>query len=120
VSSRSSSTTFIGITPAHAPGIVDVVVANPNGDSVTVRAAYTFTEDKFSVTASPNVVARGDQLTVSWTAPEGRGGLSGGDWIALFRVGDPDNTGAANGHSDLWYAHLRGAPSERSRSARAD
>ena len=111
VSSRSSSTTLIGITPTHAPGIVDVVVANPDGESLTLHAAYTFTEDEFSVTATPTVVAPGDRLTVSWIAPDGRGGLSGGDWIALFRVGAPDNTGAANGHSDLWYAHLRGAAS---------
>jgi len=111
VSSRSSSTTLVGITPAHAPGIVDLVVANPNGDRLTLPAAYTFTEDQFSVTVSPNIVAPGDRLTLSWNAPEGRGSLSGGDWIALFRVGDPDNTGATNGHSDLWYAHLRGAAS---------
>jgi hypothetical protein len=43
--------------------------------------------------------------------PTGRGCIGGGDWIALFRVGDPDKTGAANGHSDLWFVHVCGATS---------
>jgi hypothetical protein len=42
-------------------------------------------------------------------APSGRGCTGGGDWVALFRIGDPDITGAANGHSDLWFVHLCGA-----------
>ena len=46
---------------------------------------------------------------MSWVAPKGRGCNGGGDWIAIYRVGDPDVTGAANGHSDLWYEHLCGA-----------
>ena len=48
---------------------------------------------------------------MSWVAPSGRGCIGGGDWVALFRVGDPDITGAANGHSDLWFEHLCGATS---------
>ena len=43
--------------------------------------------------------------------PPGRGCGGGGDWIALYRIGDPDNTGASNGHSDIWYDHLCGAVS---------
>ena len=30
------------VTPAHATGAVEVVVTNPDGQSVTVAAAYTF------------------------------------------------------------------------------
>ena len=29
----------------------------------------------------------------------------------MYKVGDPDDTGAANGHSDLWYERLCGAAS---------
>ena len=49
-------------------------------------------------------------MTVSWQTPPGRGCQGGGDWIAIYRVGDPDETGAANGHSDNWYEHVCGAP----------
>ena len=48
---------------------------------------------------------------MSWVGPGGRGCVGGGDWVALYKVGDPDDTGAANGHSDLWYDHLCGATS---------
>ena len=48
---------------------------------------------------------------MSWVAPSGQGCNGGGDWIAIYRVGDPDITGAANGHSDFWYTHVCGATS---------
>ena len=48
---------------------------------------------------------------MSWVAPRGQGCNGGGDWVAIYRVGDPDITGAANGHSDLWFDHLCGATS---------
>jgi hypothetical protein len=31
--------------------------------------------------------------------------------LSLYRVGDPDITGAASGHSDSWFMHLRGVTS---------
>jgi IPT/TIG domain len=109
--------TIVARTPAHAAATVDVVVVNPDGQATTLSASYTF--GVFSVTASPSIAAPGDQLTVSWEAPSGRDCRGGGDWIAIYRVGDPDQTGAANGHSDLWYDHLCGATSgSRTRSAR--
>jgi hypothetical protein len=67
--------------------------------------------ESISLTASPGVVTAGGQLTLNWVGPSGRGCIGGGDWIAIFRVGDPDITGAANGHSDLWFVHLCGATS---------
>ena len=86
-----------GPTPAAAP-------AGP-----TVQVPVTL--EGISLTASPSLVTSGDQLTMNWVAPSGRGCNGGGDWVALFKVGDPDNTGAANGHSDLWFEHLCGATS---------
>ena len=62
-------------------------------------------------TASPSLVTPGGELTLGWVAPSGRGCSGGGDWIAIYKVGDPDITGAANGHSDLWYDHLCGGTS---------
>lgn len=94
-------------TPPHAIGAVDVVVTNPDGQTKTLAYAYAV----FSVNGSPNLVATGADLTVSWVAPSGRNCNGGGDWIAIYRVGDPDNTGATNGHSDLWYDHVCGATS---------
>jgi hypothetical protein len=88
---------------------VDVVVTNADGQATTLAGAYTF--GVFSVSGGPNLVAPGGVLTVSWVAPPGRGCSGGGDWIALYKVGDPDNTGATNGHSDIWYDHVCGATS---------
>jgi hypothetical protein len=90
---------------------VDIVVTNPGGQSATLTGGYTFEVIVFSLTASPSLVTSGGPLTVNWVAPSGQGCNGGGDWIAIFRVGDPDFTGAANGHSDLWYEHLCGATS---------
>ena len=109
---RLTSTTIVVTTPLHLPGRVDIVVTNPDGQQVTL--AGTFTYDSVSLTASPGVVGIGGQLTMTWLAPSGRGCVGGGDWIALYKVGDPDKTGAANGHSDLWYDHVCGAVTGRS------
>lgn len=37
-----SSTTVLGQTPPHAPGTVDVVLTNPDGQSATLPAAFTY------------------------------------------------------------------------------
>jgi hypothetical protein len=107
-----SSTVLGATTPAHALGRVDVVVTNPDGQHGTLTGGYSFVSvEAISASASPSVVASGGQLTVSWVAPSGRGCSGGGDWLALYKVGDPDDTGSANGHSDIWYTHLCGAAS---------
>ena len=108
---RVTSTVIAATTPVHTPGTVDVVVTNPDGQSRTLTGGYTFEVIVATLTASPSLVTSGGQLTISWTAPSGRGCVGGGDWVALYRVGDPDATGAANGHSDLWFDHLCGATS---------
>lgn len=73
------------------------------------KAVHVTTLTGFSVTASPSFVTPGGQLAMSWVAPSGQDCSGGGDWVAIFRVGDPDITGAANGHSDLWFTHTCGA-----------
>ncbi len=97
------------MTPGHGAGIVDVVVTNPDGPSARLTGGYTFEVVSISLTASPSVVTSGDRLSVSWMGPSGRGCNGGGDWIAIYKVGDPDITGATNGHSDLWFVHVCGA-----------
>jgi hypothetical protein len=109
---RLTSTTITVTIPSHSPGTVDVKVTNPDGTKVTLTGAFTY--ESVSLTASPDVVGTGGQITVTWVAPSGRGCVGGGDWIALYKVGDPDKTGAANGHSDLWYDHVCGAVTGRS------
>ena len=104
---RFTSTTIVVTIPMHSPGAVDVVVTNRDGAKVTLPGAFTY--DSVSLTASPSAVATGGQITMTWLAPSGRKCIGGGDWIALYKVGDPDETGAANGHSDLWYEHVCGA-----------
>src|SRR5262249_40730620 len=77
VAARVTSTTSTSITattPVHAAGTVDVVVTNPGGQRGTVIGGYTFVlAAAFSVNARPNIVRSGDQLTVSWQGPSGRG-----------------------------------------------
>jgi hypothetical protein len=97
------------LMPPHPLGPVDLVVKNPDGQTATLQGGYTYAA--FSVTASPNVVAPDGDVSVSFSAPSGRGCGGGGDWIAIYPVGAPDDTGAANGHSDLWFDHLCGATS---------
>jgi hypothetical protein len=108
-------TVIVASAPVHAAGTVDVVVTNPAGQSGTLTGGFTFVPVEVfslvSLTTSSSLVTSGGQLTLSWVAPRGRGCNGGGDWLALYRVGDPDTTGAANGDSDLWFVHLCGATS---------
>jgi len=96
-------------TPAHALGAVDIVVTNPDGERAALQGAYLYAP--FAIAGTPSVVMAGGEVTVTFEAPSGRGCQGGGDWIAIYKVGDPDNTGASNGHSDLWYEHVCGATS---------
>ena len=104
---ENTPSAITAVTPAHATGRVSVVVINPDGGRGQLERGFQF--GVFSVSATPSGARPGDELTVSWVAPEGRGCNGGGDWIAIYRVGDPDQTGASNGHSDLWYDHVCGA-----------
>jgi PKD repeat protein len=54
----------------------------------------------YTLVATPESVAPGSQLTVSWTAP---GGSSSVDWIGLFRVG-------ASNYEYGWWQYTDGAP----------
>lgn len=110
-----SSTLISARAPIHAPGTTDVTVTNPGGQSARLPAAYSFEVPSASLTATPSVVASGGELTLTWNGPNGRSCIGGGDWIALFRAGAPDITGAANGHSDIWFVHVCGATSGLSR-----
>jgi hypothetical protein len=106
---RKTATYIEARTSAHAAGPVDVTVMNPDGETRTLTGSYTF--GAFSISATPTDVSQGGKVTVSWQTPPGRGCQGGGDWIAIYRIGDPDETGAANGHSDLWYEHVCGVVS---------
>jgi IPT/TIG domain-containing protein len=98
-----SSTVITAITPAHAAGMVDVVVTNPGGQSGRLTGAFTYTVDQpYAVTPTPNTVASGGQLSVSWTAP--RGGAA--DWVGLFKVGDPNTS-----YEDYWWKYTNGGTS---------
>ena len=102
----ATTTTIIVTTPFHAAGLVDVALTTTAG-TVTLRDAFTY--EVVSLTATPTRVQAGGALTMSWEAPSGRGCNGGGDWIAIYKIGAPDFTGASNGHSDLWYTHVCGA-----------
>jgi hypothetical protein len=82
-----------GIIPPHPGGPVDVVVTNPDSQSVTRAGGFTYLT--VSLTVSPTAVRPGEQLSVSWVA---LGRPSTLDWIGLFGVGVP-NTSFEDG---LW------------------
>lgn len=92
------------IAPDHDAGSVDVVVTNPDGRNITLTGAFRFTTITISVSA--NVVAAGDELTVSWVVPD-QGEPSGvrlpEDAIALWniktnqRIWDEETTGTSSG-----------------------
>jgi hypothetical protein len=72
--------------------------------TVSCQSVVTVTYDgsqTFSLSASPEVVGAGAQLTVQWTAPPNCPSL---DWIGLYAV-DSDNT------SYIWWAYTDGAQS---------
>jgi IPT/TIG domain-containing protein len=102
-----TSTLITARTPIHDPGAVDVVVSNPGGESASLKGGYSFAV--IALSASPSLVTAGENLTLDWVGPTGRPCNGGGDWIAIYPMGAPDITGAANGHSNLWYTHLCGA-----------
>jgi hypothetical protein len=98
-----TSTTIIAMTPVHAAGTVDVVVTNPGGVRGALTGGYTFEIVSISLTASPNLVASGGQLTVSWVASSGQ---SRSDWVGFFKVGYPSTT-----YQSGWWQYTDGAAS---------
>jgi len=77
--------TFLTVTcPPHDLGAVDVVVTNPGGQNAAAANAFTY-DPPTTVTVSPDVVAAGSPLTVSWVHPHPVSSL---DWIGIFRATD--------------------------------
>jgi len=64
-------TTIRATTPAHAEGIVDVQVANPDGQTTTLPASFTYTSSPapvvLSATPSNGVQSGGARVTLSGT-----------------------------------------------------
>jgi len=61
-----SSVAMFALAPAHTAGPVDVVLTNPNGESVKLIGGFSYQIVTMSV--SPITVEPGGQLTVSWVA----------------------------------------------------
>jgi hypothetical protein len=83
----SSNSTIDLIAPDHDGGLVDVVVTNPGGRSITLTAGFRFTTVTISVSATE--VTAGSELTVSWIVPDqGESSLVRGaeDSISLWNV----------------------------------
>jgi hypothetical protein len=78
---------LFAVAPAHSAGPADVAVHNPGGLDATLAGAYTYLP--VTLTVTPSAVNPGGAVTVSWTAP-GAGQFSG-DWIGLYKVGDPND-----------------------------
>ncbi len=80
--------------PTPTPVAPATVAAPPAPPPAAPAGVYT-------ITASVNGVAAGDQLSVSWDAsPAG-----GADWIGLFKVGAPNTA------YDFWWSYTNGKAS---------
>ena len=66
----------------------------------TATSAPVAPVSAYTVTAGTNMVAPGDQLSVSWTASPGYYA----DWISLFKVGQPNSP-------SVWVKSTQGATS---------
>src|SRR6202035_4475724 len=64
-----SSTTITATTPAHAAGVVNVVVTNSNGQSGTLTNGYTYTASPAPTSISPTsgTTSGGTPVTISGT-----------------------------------------------------
>jgi hypothetical protein len=101
-----TSTTFVSstvirvVTPVHDPGVVDVIVTNPDHQSAMLREGYVYRA--VTLLASHDRVAPGATISVSWVAPGRSDPDNQGDWIGLFREGAPDGI-------FLWAQYSTGA-----------
>ena len=96
----SGGTVISALTPNHQPDVVDVTVTNPDGQSATLKNAYSYRT--VTLTTSAATVTPGQEVNVSWVAP-GRGDPDlDGDWVGLFKTGTSDTT-------HLWGQYTTGA-----------
>lgn len=79
------ATSITGITGLHAVGVVDVVVTNPDGQTVTLPAAYTYVDAPTVLTIDPDhgPDAGGTDVTITGT------GFEDGATVAMRGL-DPD------------------------------
>ena len=86
---------------AFAFGFVACDGQSPSGPTPPAPSVTAISPSKGSITITPSTdtVNAGDQMSVSWTAPE----AGARDWLALFRVG--------GGYEDDWWDYTNGATS---------
>ena len=70
--------------PWHEPGVVDVVVTNPDGSSVTLTGGFTYKAATLEL--SKSVAAPGETLTVTWSGPHDPSDFSPPDIIGLYAI----------------------------------
>ena len=98
----TTSGTATAAAPANQAGQYEFRYLLQNGYTDIVRSnTVTVTASGFTLSATPATTAPGGTVTASWTAPSGR---PGNDWIALYRVGAPNNTYS-------WYQYTGGTTS---------
>jgi serine protease len=102
--SPATSGTVTLTAPAAAGSYELRLFTNNTFNRVATSGAVTVTSgsgSSYTLTASPSTVTAGGQVTVGWTAPGGRPPT---DWVALYRVGDPNT-------AYVWWQYTNGAAS---------
>jgi hypothetical protein len=77
-----NSTRLRAVAPRGGSGTVDIVVTNPDGQSVRLPAGFTY--NVVTLTTNQTFVAPGAEIAVSWTATHTR---CSSDWIGLYQPG---------------------------------
>ncbi len=76
------------LTAPLTPGNYEFRIVLGNNGAVAVTSVTVTVTGTYTITPGQTMAAPGGALTVSWTAPAGH---PAADYIALFRVGDPNS-----------------------------
>ena len=91
---RVTATKIEFVVAWQAPGLVDVVVTNPDGLSATLSNGFTI--KAATLVLSKSDVVAGETLAVTWRGPNDPSDFAPCDRIGVYRVGDSSN-------APFWY-----------------
>ena len=77
----TNSTTLTAKTPAHAAGMVDVMVTNPDMTSDTLVSGFTYTSlPVVTLTASPLTIFTDESVIINWSTENATACTASGAW----------------------------------------
>jgi hypothetical protein len=112
-----NATAITATTAAHAAGLVNVVVTNPDTQTGTLVNGFTFTALPLTLQAPANLLATvvGNTVTAAWTMPPSgiaatgfvvEGGIAPGSVLASLPTGGTATTFNFNAPTGLFYIRV--------------